>query len=120
VRANEQRDLRTVLQDMPHDAFVRLARVIADGVEGQHGTKALDDRRLAGAAPADEHVEIGVEVNGSAVEKAPFPSERNELRVLFPLKLALLRIESDAGARIEEGLPQPLDAEFGHLDPAGG
>ena len=105
---------------MPQDAFVRLARVVADGVEGQHGTQALDDRQLAGAAPADEDVEIGVEVNGSAVEKAPFPSECNELRVLLRLKLAFLGIEADAGARIEEGLPQPLDAEFGHLDPAGG
>ena len=102
--ADAQRDLGAALQHVAHNPFMCLARLIADGIDGENRANALDHGRLAGATPADEHVEVGVEVNSSAVEKAPFPSEHNDLRVLLRLKLALLGIEADAGARIEEGL----------------
>src|SRR3989442_3037912 len=63
---------------------------------------------------------MGVKVNGGAVKKATFPSQRDKLRVVLGLQSTGLRVEPYARPRIEKRLAQALDAHFRHLDPAGG
>ena len=44
MRADEQGDLGAALQHVANDAFVRLACLVANGIDRQNGTNALDDR----------------------------------------------------------------------------
>ena len=103
---------------MAHDSLVRLRGLVADRSEAEDGPDALDDGGLAGAAAADQHVEVGVEPNARSVEEAALPGNGNELRVFLGLQLSHFRVEPNSRSGVEERLPEALDAHLGHLDPA--
>src|SRR5690606_9647566 len=73
MSAHQERNLGAILQDMADNAFVCLAGVLSKRLEAQHVTEAFDDGRFAGSSATDQNIEILVEMNRGAVEKATLP-----------------------------------------------
>ena len=114
--SDAKRYFRPAPEHLVDDALMRCAGVFADGVHAEHVSQAFDNRGFAGAAPANEYVQIWVEAKGRAIEKSALPRQRDELGMFFRGGVAR---QPDPRPRIEKGLPQTFNCDLGHLDPAG-
>ena len=118
--ADPKRYLRPAAQHMTDNPFVRLVCFFADWRESKHATDALDNGGFARAAPTNEYVQVRVEANAYAIEKPAFPAQGNQFHVFLGLEIPIGGIQSNARSGIEKRLPQSVDADFVHFDPAGG
>ena len=94
-----------------------LPRFLAERVETERIAYAFDHRRFAGAPPADQHIEVFIEMHSGVSQEPAFPGHREKLGMRFGIRIT---VQADAGGRVEKGLTERLDRDFGHLDEAGG
>ena len=121
VRAHQQRDAGAALEHLTNDSLVRLARLVAHGRETENGANALDHGRFSAPPPPDEHIQVWIEVDRCAIQEATtFPGERKQRRVFLARERSAAGVEAQARGGVEKRLPQALDADLRHLDPAGG
>ena len=82
VTANYDRDLGAALERLLHDALMVQPSFPAERPQVQNIPQALNNRRLACATAAHQHIKIRIEPASNAIQKTTFPTYLNEL-VMF-------------------------------------
>ena len=116
MASHHEGHLCTVSEYMLEDSSVDCPSLVPQRLQCKHMSQAFDDCRFARTPSTHKHVQIRIEAECSSVQEAPLPPNRDQLRMLLWRRLA---VQPDARAGIEKRLPQALDADLGHLDPAG-
>src|SRR6218665_376925 len=100
---------------MLQDALMRLVCLFTNGIDCQDMPNTLNDRYFASASPADQHIQISIEMKSGTVKKSTVPGHRYE----FGMRLRRgITIHANSKIRIKKNQPQPLYRQVLHLDEA--
>src|SRR2546425_6066376 len=94
---------------------MRFSGFFSEWLNTEHVAQTLGHSRFSGPSPADQNIQVFVEMNSSPIQEASLPSYRHKLNVVLWNRIT---DKTYAGYRIEESLAHAFDADLRHLDPA--